>query len=463
MNANSTRSAVYTLVCLWFFWGVTSASNGILIPLFKKEFDLSQQQSQYIDLVFYAAYFVGSILYFLISKSIGSDILNRIGYKNGIIYGFLISALGTLLFLPAAQYHSYALLLGALFVVGLGFSIQQTTAQPYMIALGDPATGEQRINLGGSAGNLGTTIGPILLSFFIFGSVKTAAPIGAGLDAVKVPYLILGLLFLAMAAFFRWANLPQFTNEEELEIGTGALKFPQLRLGMAAIFVYVGTEVSIGSNLGEYLRVRENLGTEAIAPYISLFWGSSMMGRWAMAARNVEAKTNPKILSTLLVPFLAFGLVLGINYLYGSAIKPLLAYSICILGLLLALFIGRGLAIRTLLIFALCGAASMAIGVWGSGKLALYALIAGGLFCSVLWPIVFSLGLRGLGNYTNQGSAWLVMMILGGALIPVLQGRISDQWNIQSSFIVPLLGFLFLAFFAWQVKKVLHRQGVVQE
>jgi FHS family L-fucose permease-like MFS transporter len=462
MKSASARSAVYTLVCLWFFWGVTSASNGILIPLFKKEFGLSQQESQYIDLVFYAAYFVGSILYFLISKSIGGDILNRIGYKNGIVYGFLISALGTLLFLPAAQFHSYALLLGALFVVGLGFSIQQTTAQPYMIALGDPATGEQRINLGGSAGNLGTTIGPVLLSVFIFGSVKTAAPISASLDLVKVPYLILGLLFLGMAAFFRWANLPQFTNEEKLEIGTGALKFPQLRLGMAAIFVYVGTEVSIGSNLGEYLRVRENLGTEAIAPYISLFWGSSMMGRWAMAAKNVQNNPVAKNILTVLLPFVSFGLVLGINFLYGSPIQPLLAYAVCILGMLLALFLGRGLPIRTLLIFALCGAVSMAVGVWGSGRLALYALIAGGLFCSVLWPIIFSLGLLGLGSYTNQGSAWLVMMILGGALIPVLQGRISDQSNIQFSFMVPLLGFLFLAFFAWQVKKVLLGQGVAQ-
>ena len=147
--------ALYTLMTVWFFWSFVAASNGILIPLFKEKFGLEQWQAQLVDFAFYAAYFIGSILYLLFSRLAGGDILNKIGYKNGIIYGLIISALGSLLFYPAAETKSYFLLLTALFVVGLGFSLQQTATQPFMIALGPPETGAQRINLGGAVNNLG--------------------------------------------------------------------------------------------------------------------------------------------------------------------------------------------------------------------------------------------------------------------------------------------------------------------
>lgn len=164
-KTNSTNlPALYTLMTVWFFWSFVAASNGILIPLFKEKFELQQWQAQLVDFAFYAAYFVGSVLYLILSSIMKTDILNKIGYKNGIIYGLIISAVGSLIFYPAAETKSYFLLLTALFVVGLGFSLQQTATQPFMIALGPPETGATRINLGGAVNNFGGTIGPLIVS-----------------------------------------------------------------------------------------------------------------------------------------------------------------------------------------------------------------------------------------------------------------------------------------------------------
>lgn len=456
---NQNRTALYTLMTVWFFWGFIAASNGILIPLFKEQFHLLQWQSQLVDFAFYAAYFVGSILYFVISGITKGDILNRIGYKQGIMYGFLISAVGTLLFIPAADQQSFTLLLTGLFVVGLGFSLQQTATQPFMIALGDPATGSQRINLGGAVNNLGTTIGPVLISYIIFGTVGSAAQ-GVGIEAVKMPYLVLGGIFLLFALFFRVSKLPQITNDEDLEIGTGALKYPQLVLGMIGIFTYVGAEVTIGSNLGEYLAVTENLDSSEISQYVSLFWGSMMVGRWTAALGNFNFAPTTKKLMTVVTPFVAFAIVLLVNVIGGNAIGDLYVYAICIFVVIGAFFASQEKPIRTQLIFSALGGISMLIGIFTTGKIALFALISGGLFCSVLWPSIFALSVAGLGKYTNQGSAFLIMMILGGAIIPVIQGRLADDIGIQISYLVPFLCFAYLFFFGVRVQSVLRKQNI---
>jgi MFS transporter, FHS family, L-fucose permease len=458
----NNRTALYTLMTVWFFWGFIAASNGILIPMFKETFHLLQWQSQLVDFAFYAAYFVGSILYFLISAALKGDILNRIGYRQGIMYGFIISAIGTLLFIPAASLQSFPLLLAGLFVVGLGFSLQQTSTQPFMIALGDPATGAQRINLGGAVNNLGTTIGPVLISYVIFGSVGEAAAKGVGIEAVKIPFLVIGLIFLLFAVFFRFSKLPTITNDEEVEIGTGVLKYPQLVLGMIAIFCYVGAEVTIGSNLGEYLKITQNLDSSQISEYISLFWGSMMMGRWTAALANFKFKPGIKILLTIVTPFLAFGVVLFVNALRGSDVSPLFTYALCVMVMIAAYFASQEKPIRTMLLYSLLGGAAMLIGIFTTGKIALFAFISGGLFCSVLWPCIFSLATAGLGKYTNQGSAYLIMMILGGAVIPVIQGSLSDfpSIGIKLSYIVPLACFAYLFFFGARVQTILKNQGL---
>lgn len=451
--------ALYTLTTVWFFWSFVAASNGILIPLFKEKFGLEQWQAQLVDFAFYAAYFVGSILYLLLSRYSGGDILNKIGYKNGIIYGLIISAVGSLLFYPAAEARSYTLLLSALFIVGLGFSLQQTATQPFMIAVGPPETGAQRINLGGAVNNFGGTIGPIIVSFAIFGSIAPEAAAAATVESVKMPYLFLAGLFVLVAVFFWVSKLPRVTNTEKVEPGLGALKYPQLIWGMAGIFVYVGVEVSISSNLGEYLKQTEGLTSSQIAKYVSLFWGSMMIGRWTASIGNFNPSERLRKILFVIVPMVAFSIVLT-TIAITNDISQFYSYGFYVLVMIIAYFASKEKPARLLLIFTALGAIMTIIGVLTTGKVALFSLISGGLFCSILWPSIFSLGTAGLGKYTNQGSALMIMMILGGAIIPVLQGAVADTIGIQLSYLIAAACFVFLFIFGISVQKVLKKQGI---
>src|SRR6195952_3852104 len=208
MNQKTKWSQFGTLIIVFFFWGFVAASNDILIPVFKKAFSLSQAQSQLVSVAFYVAYTVGSIIYFIISKFVGGDLLNRIGYKNGIAIGLIISAIGTLLFYPAANDKSFTLMITGLFIVGLGFSLQQIAANPLAIVIGDPKTGSQRLNMAGGINNFGTTIGPLLVSFAIFGTVAAGTKGVASIESIKTPYLILGIAFIIVAAIFKFSSLP---------------------------------------------------------------------------------------------------------------------------------------------------------------------------------------------------------------------------------------------------------------
>src|SRR6187549_3041751 len=218
MHQKTNWTQFGTLVVVFFFWGFVAASNDILIPVFKKAFNLSQTQSQLVSFAFYVAYTVGSLIYFGISKMIGGDLLNKIGYKNGIAVGLIISAIGTLLFYPAANTASFTLMITGLFIVGLGFSLQQIAANPLAIIMGDPKTGSQRLTMAGGINNFGTTIGPLIVSFAIFGSVTGSAKV-ADIGAVKVPYLILGAAFLLVAVIFKFSSIPnKIEHNEEIEM-----------------------------------------------------------------------------------------------------------------------------------------------------------------------------------------------------------------------------------------------------
>jgi len=459
-----TNPQFFVLITVFFFWGFVAASNDILIPLFKEKFHLEQWQSQLVGFAFYVAYFVGSIIYFIVGKALKTDPLNKIGYKNGIIYGLIFSGIGTLIFYPAAELHSYFLLLSGLFVVGLGFSLQQIAANPFAIALGDPADGAKRLNLAGGINNFGTTLGPVLVSFAIFGAISPNAAANATINSVKLPYLVVGVLFILVAIFFKFSKLPAITNDEKVEGGLGALKYPQVQLGMLAIFVYVGVEVTIASNIGEYLKRTENLDSSHISHYVSLFWASMMMGRWTAGTAALNPTKQLKRILTVIVPYLAFGVYLLINYLRGSDVTDLYIYGVCIIALIIAFFLSKDQPARQLGIFAICGMLAMLIGLFTTGKVALFSFISGGLFCSVMWPCIFTLATAGLGKYTSQASAFLVMMILGGALLPLLQGVIaSTSVGIHQSYWLPVFCFAYLAFFAFRVKNILKSQGIDYE
>lgn len=474
-TSNSTVSTKWsqfgTLITVFFFWGFVAASNDILIPVFKKAFNLSQGQSQLVSVAFYVAYTVGSLIYTGISKMIGMDLLNKIGYRNGISLGLIISAVGTLLFYPAANLGSFNLMISGLFIVGLGFSLQQIAANPLAIVMGDPKTGSQRLTMAGGVNNFGTTIGPLLVSFAIFGSVSSANTT-ASIESVKIPYLILGLAFLLVAIFFRFSSVPnkidldQVAKEEaaldanRLVHKKSATAYPQLVMGMIAIFVYVGVEVSTASNLPAYLEQYLKVETHNVAPYISLYWASLMIGRWtgAVGAFNV-AKGTEKILS-FVMPYLAFGVFLLVNTIANHDVSQFYVYAAIIAAMIVCDIMSKGNPVRMLLIFSVAGIAALLIGMFTTGLVSAYAFTSVGLFCSTLWPCIFTVAVAGLGKHTNQGSSLLIMMIMGGGIVSWLQGILADKIGIQFSYIAGVICFAYLAFYAIRAKSVLQSQGI---
>jgi FHS family L-fucose permease-like MFS transporter len=244
--------------------------------------------------------------------------------------------------------------------------------------------------------------------------------------------------------------------------GWGAMQYPQLVLGMLAIFTYVGVEVAIGSNLGELLSRIEFGGYESsqIAPFISMYWGSLMIGRWAGAVHAFNLRSTAKTIALIAAPLIAFGLIIGFNTLSGQNMEMLYYYIGCVIFQIVAFFLCKEKPARTLLVFSLLGIASMAIGLATDGLVAIYAFLSGGLFCSIMWPSIFSLSITGLGRYTSQGSAFLVMMILGGGIIPPIQGKLSDIIGSHHAYIIGAVCFAYLAFFAFAVRKILLKQNI---
>jgi FHS family L-fucose permease-like MFS transporter len=459
-----------TLITVFFFWGFVAASNDILIPVFKKEFDLSQAQSQLVSLAFYIAYTVGSFIYFIVSKAIGGDLLNRIGYKNGIAIGLIISAIGTLLFYPAANNASFTLMITGLFIVGLGFSLQQIAANPLAIVMGDPKTGSQRLTMAGGVNNFGTTIGPLLVSFAIFGSVASGSSV-ASIESVKIPYLILGLAFLLVAVFIKFSKVPNKIDldhvaEEETVSSTkllqkeSALQYPQLVLGMIAIFVYVGVEVSTASNLPAYMEQYLKTPTEKIAPFISLYWASLMIGRWTGAVGAFDVSMGAKKILSFLMPYIAFGIFLLVNVIAQHDVTPFFVYAFVIAAMIVCDILSKGNPARMLLIFSLMGITALVIGMLTTGMVSVYAFISVGLFCSTLWPCIFTLAVAGLGKHTNQGSSMLIFMIMGGGIVSYLQGLLADKIGIHLSYVMGVACFAYLAFYAVRAKSILQSQGI---
>jgi len=528
-NTKSYGSALYTIITVFFFWGFLAASNGIFIPFCKAHFNLTQFESQLIDFTFYGGYFIGSLGLYFASQITKVDILNKLGYKNGIIYGLVLSAIGALLMVPAVNSGSFGFILGAFFVIALGFSLQQTAANPFVIALGTPETGANRLNLAGGVNNFGTLLGPVIVSIVLFGGASKLIPAAdVKITAINNLYFILAGLFIAVAIFFWVSNLPKVTSDEKIEAshktnwplfiifiafclvlaagpladatgvakadfvyaalfiilltlivsltiagkngeGWGAMQYPQLIYGMIAIFTYVGVEVTIQSNMGSLLKTAEFGGFSAaqIAPYISLYWGSLMIGRWTGAIAVFKLTNATKNILTVVVPFFAFGVVLLVNYLSGVNVGNLYIYALCVVILVVGFYIGQQKPVRTLTIFGLLGVLAMVVGLMTTGAVGRFAFISGGLCCSIMWPSIFALAVAGLGKYTSQGSAFLIMMILGGSIIPPVQGILADNApsiaglsGIHLSYIVPVFGFAYLAFFAWKAGSVLKSQGI---
>ena len=547
----TNSGALSTLVVVFFFWGFIASSNSVFIPFCKHKFNLDQFQSQLVDFAFYLAYYVGALGLFAYGAFGGKDLVGKWGYKKSIVNGLLFSAIGAAAMIIAVNANTFTGMLVGLFIVALGFSLQQTAAQPFAIALGDPSTGASRVNLAGGINSFGTSIGPIVVALALFGSAAaiTDDQIAAlSLSKVVILYTAVGILFLAAAAMFHFSKkVPPGISEEKIEPankalylllimtgvliimfvpifssykidpttltdagrhdlettrlkwlfgalatvvvgllyanfkaqknenGWGAMKYPQLVLGMLALFVYVGAEVSIGSNLGELLKQADfgSIPSSKIAPYISMYWGSMMIGRWAGAISAFEFKSNTKKMLTVIVPLVAFGIVIAVNSIAQYDMTPLYMYIVCIFIQIVAFFLSQDKPAKTLLIFSLIGVVSMLIGVFTKGDIAIYAFLTGGIACSIMWPCIFALSIAGIGKYTTQGAAFLIMMILGGGIIPPIQGKLSDflqsshldtpGYGIHNSFWVPVFCFAYILVFAISVKGILKKQGINYE
>jgi len=471
MNNKSNHSALPVLISVFFFWGFVAASNDILIPVFKEKLNLEQWQSQMISFAFYVAYTVGSLIYFFVSRASGGDILNKIGYKNGIALGLVISAIGTLLFYPAAQTSSFGLMISGLFIVGLGFSLQQTAANPLTITIGNPKKGAQRLSLAGGINNIGTTIGPVIVSFAIFGSLASGTKLET-LESVKTPYLILGAAFLIVAIIFKFSSLPNQIHHEDVKDGNetkssrkSSLSYPQLWLGMIAIFLYVGVEVSTASNLPEFMRQHIQITTDKVAPYVSLFWASLMIGRWTNAVGAFDLSKGVKHIMRFLMPYLAFMVFLFVNKIADHDLTPFYLYTFIIIAIIIADILSKGNPARQLIIFSMCGITALLIGILSDGMTSVYAFISVGLFCSTLWPCIFTLAIAGLGKHTNEGSGFLIMMIMGGGFVSLFQGWLAKDGllGIQWSYLTGIACFAYLFFYGWKARHLLRAQGIEYE
>ncbi|MBP7400235.1 MAG: MFS transporter [Chitinophagales bacterium] len=462
-TSKNSGMALITLISVFFFWGFVAASNDILIPVFKSALNLEQWQSQMISFAFYVAYTIGSLVYFILTSILKKDILNSLGYRNGLALGLIISALGTLLFIPASNSQSFFLLISGLFIVGLGFSLQQIAANPLAINMGDPEKGNMRLSLAGGINNVGTTIGPVIVAFAIFGGLPTAETT-MNLEAVKIPYLILGAAFIIAAIFIKLSSVPDHIGEKNVT-HTGfsqTIKKPQVWMGMIAIFVYVGVEVSTASNLPEFMRQHLNTGEHEIAPYVSLFWASLMIGRWTSAAGAFNLPELTKMRLSILLPFLAFGIFLIVNIIAGHSVSQFYPYLFLVIVLATADAISEGHPVKQLLLYSFLGIISLIVGMFSSGLISVFAFISVGLFCSTLWPCIFTLSIAGLGDKTNTASSLLIMMIMGGGIISLIQGFLSDDalLGIQYSYIVGVCCFAYLVFFAWKIAGMHKAKGV---
>jgi FHS family L-fucose permease-like MFS transporter len=443
LKKSSTVIPLVTMILLFFMWGFITCMNDILIPHLKELFHLNFQQSMLVQFAFFGAYFIGSLIYFLISYYKG-DPINKIGYKKGIIAGVILSAIGCCLFYPAASLSVYGVFLAALFVLGLGFTILQITANAYVTLLGAEESASSRLNLTQAFNSFGTTIAPVLGGHLIFTLFLENGQVTA--NSTRIPYLIFAAILVVLAIIISRVDLPSFSNDDSEERGLGALKFPQLKMGIFGIFFYVGAEVGIGSLLISFMAQKDitNLPEVISKNYLALYWGGAMIGRFLGSISLSAMAQGKKILYMILTAAAVFLLVFAIVDLTFAQTSFFILFIVLNI---LAFVVGKSAPARTLVIFAGINIALLLVSVFSKGNMALFPLLGIGLFNSIMFSNIYTLAISGLGKYVSQGSSLLVMAILGGALMPLIQGSIADTIGIQNSFFIPVACYFYILIF----------------
>lgn len=399
---NNYSFALTSLTSLFFMWGFITCLNDILIPHLKGVFDLSYSQAMLVQFCFFGAYFI-------VSLPAGS-IVKKLGYQKGIVFGLVIASVGCLGFYPAASLHSYPVFLMALFILASGITLLQVSANPYVSLLGDAKTASSRLTMTQAFNALGTTVAPFFGAYLILNEAAGAISEQASAESVQMPYVLLAAMLLVLAAVFAWLKLPNLSvsddsSEEQnvTENEGSAWQYRHLVLGAVGIFVYVGAEVSIGSLLVSFLAEPTIAGLEEsqAAKYIAYYFGGAMVGRFI-----------------------------------GAAVMQKIAGG-------KALLFNASVAIVLIL-----------IAVFTSGTLAMVAILLVGLCNSIMFPTIFSLAINGLGKHTSQGSGILCLAIVGGAIIPLIQGFLADSVGIQHALLLPIVCYVFIAYYGLSGSKV---------
>jgi len=418
----------------------------ILVPYFKSKFDLGDTASMLVQTTFFGAYGIGALLYYLYSNY-KTDLLNLIGYKNGILLGLGFSAFGSALFYPISYSNTYYIYLIPLFLIGLGFTILQIACNPYVTLLGSQITASSRLNFAQGINSLGTTIAPVIGAYFLLANTGETQELGQ-------PFLILAGLFVIAMIFIYKQNLPDYKNEST-HSKVNLLKIPQVKYGMLAIFFYVGAEVAIGSKLVEYFTLNSIAGFSEVkaGTYVGIYWGGAMIGRLSSAFISNNEFSLVKRISfsifstvlTLLIILLAIYLTKGLTIF---DIYPIL-FFIPIQFMSLFFFIDSPSI--TLSIFGVIIILLLLISYFYEGIIAMWCMIAIGLFNSIMWSNIFALSISGLGDKTAKASSLLIIMITGGALFPLLMGVMSDKYNLQIAYLTPIIAYLYICFFGYKM------------
>lgn len=448
-SANHTGSFV-VITALFFMWGFITSMNDILIPKLKAVFNLTYTEALLVQFTFFFAYFIVSLIYYFISITKGDPIL-KMGYKNAIVLGLVVTACGSALFYPAAQTLLYPLFLGALFVLASGITILQIAANPYVSLLGKPETASSRLNLTQALNSLGTTLAPLIGAYLMLKNVSE----NAGAEVVKMPYLGITATLLLIALLIKMAKLPKVTGDDaEMISGTGNIfKNRHLSLGIIGIFAYVGAEVAIGSLIVNFLAEENIAGLthEEAGLYLSMYWGGAMVGRFFGAIFLAELTAQKRTV------YLAVIGALSLVYAYWvTDYKLHLAFIFVGLVVinLIAFFIGRNKANRTLAVFSFIIILALLIASFATGALAMWSVITIGLYNSIMFPNIFTLAIKDLGANTSKGSSLLIMAIVGGAIIPLAQGMLADSIGVQLSYLLPVLCYLYLMYYGIEGYKV---------
>jgi MFS transporter, FHS family, L-fucose permease len=428
------------LTTLFFMWGFITCMNDILVPYFKGVLNLSTTQSSLVQFAFFGAYFIISLIYFLISTNLG-DPLAKIGYKNGVIIGLLTAAAGCCLFYPAAELKVFGLFLVALFILASGITILQMAANPYVALLGKSDSASSRLNLTQAFNSFGTTIAPIVGGKLIFAAIGGQEHMT--IDSVKIPYLFLAGTLVVLSVIIGMAKLPKFTGEK-IEKGVGVFKYPHLVLGVIGIFMYVGGEVSIGTFLIDYFGELLKMPHAVAAGFVAYYWGGAMVGRFIGATALTDRSLNQKIALSSTIALIA---MVAVYFVTDGDLSMTFIVLGLIVGNCIAFTIGKSSPPRTLWIFSLIVVGLLVTTFITTGFIALWTVVAIGLFNSIMFPTIFTLAIKDLGKYTSQGSSLLVMAIVGGAIMPVVMAFLIGKFGYQNSMLFPIICYLYILYY----------------